>query len=207
MHVVLFGGNFDPPTRAHADVIQQVLLRDLCDELWILPAGDNRYDRSAHASFDHRYAMVTLMIGELALHQKNVRVLEIQNQPEFSRSYTIDVVTALKASSPDVSMSFLIGADRLSSLCTWKSYAQLVRMVDFLVVPRPGTVVGADLLNDLDQDGATVHLLQDADWRRNDVSSSAVRCQLSSGQSAEKDLVKPVFKYILRNNLYASKEI
>ena len=60
---------------------------------------------------------------------------------EFERpgpSYTVHTIEALRKRNPDERLVFIIGADTVPELPTWRDAARLVSMLDWAVVARPG---------------------------------------------------------------------
>jgi nicotinate-nucleotide adenylyltransferase len=56
-------------------------------------------------------------------------------------SYTIDTVRDYVSRFPGVSLFYLIGADHVPLLPTWRDAAELFRLVEFVIIPRPGQTV------------------------------------------------------------------
>lgn len=54
-------------------------------------------------------------------------------------SYAIDTVHAFKMRYPGVDFFFLIGADHVSQLPLWRDAESLATLVEFVVIPRPGS--------------------------------------------------------------------
>lgn len=61
--IALYGGSFDPITKAHVTLVFEVFASGLCDEIWVVPCGDHRHDKTCSASSRHRYAMCQLAFG------------------------------------------------------------------------------------------------------------------------------------------------
>ena len=59
-------------------------------------------------------------------------------------SYTYDTMEALREREPDVQFYFIIGGDMIDSLHTWYRIDELVELVQFVGVKRPGTKAKTD---------------------------------------------------------------
>jgi nicotinate-nucleotide adenylyltransferase len=53
-------------------------------------------------------------------------------------SYTIDTVRAYRTEFPGAQLLYLIGADHVGLLPKWRDAQELARVVEFVVIPRPG---------------------------------------------------------------------
>jgi nicotinate-nucleotide adenylyltransferase len=53
-------------------------------------------------------------------------------------SYTIDTVRDYAARFPEARLFYLIGADHVPQLPKWRAAEELARLVEFVVIPRPG---------------------------------------------------------------------
>ena len=52
-------------------------------------------------------------------------------------SYTIDTVREYEKSAPGSALFYLIGADHIGQVPKWRESAELARLVEFVVIPRP----------------------------------------------------------------------
>jgi len=90
-------------------------------------------------------------------------------------SYTIDTVQHYRrVSSPDSQLFFILGIDAFLEIDTWKSYQDLLAMIPFVVITRPGTGCPAPSGN-REAIGAFLreHIPDDYRW---DASESAFLC-------------------------------
>jgi nicotinate-nucleotide adenylyltransferase len=53
-------------------------------------------------------------------------------------SYTIDTVRAMRARLPGDELAWVIGADQVERLHQWREIGELVRLVEFVALARPG---------------------------------------------------------------------
>jgi nicotinate-nucleotide adenylyltransferase len=146
------------------------------DELWFVPAAVPPHKDRPERAFQRRVRMVERLIGE----DERMRVSAIESQLP-SPSYTIDTVRAFKARHPDVHFRFLMGADSLAALPTWRQAERLAAEIEFLVAPRTGypipevTLRVRERLPQLRVQAIAMPIL--------DVSSTWLRQRLANGRS------------------------
>ena len=114
-------------------------------------------------------------------------------------SYTIDTIRALKDDYPE-GVCFIVGADRLLDITTWREPEALLRSVPFVIAPREG--VSGTQFQRAPFDTACVIPLE---MEEVDLSSSWLRERVARGEGIS-DWVPPVVaQYISENGLYRSR--
>lgn len=191
--IALFGGSFDPPTRGHVATARNVLRSGLVDELWFVPAGDDRYDRTLVVSADARRTMVELLLAEEFAGDSRVKIERAQIDGRLPGSATIDLVDYLKEREPGNTLFFVIGADNIGKITGWKEYERLSHTVRFLAVPRLGDTIAPEL-------PPAVTVLEGGE--PSSASSSEVRRLLAKGEPTDHLLTPEVAEFIRCNNLY-----
>jgi len=79
-----------------------------------------------------------LLMTRLAFRgMRNVEVSQIEIK-RGGISYTIDTVKAMRRRFPGRELFFIVGADTARHIPTWKRYRELLRLVKFAVMARPG---------------------------------------------------------------------
>ncbi|MHC5114421.1 MAG: nicotinate (nicotinamide) nucleotide adenylyltransferase [Planctomycetota bacterium] len=186
--ILLFGGTFDPPHRAHVELPQLVAGKLGCDRIVYIPAA-----ASPHKTDDdttdavHRLAMLRLALGD----RPNVTISTI----ELDRggvSYFVDTLRALRADlGDDVDLRFLVGADQALAFDRWKDPEEILRLATPAVMLRPR------------ED------LPDERWREwivetplIDVSATELREHLRDGRDVSDVLDPAVVEYIRAHGLY-----
>ena len=190
LRIAIFGGTFDPVHRAHLIVAREAADEFELDQVWFVPAAHPPHKAGTSTPFADRFRMVELACRE----DSRFVVSRLEEGVEKSYSYyTIERVRAQLA--PDDQLFFLIGADAFAEIGSWHRAGEVIRMVEFVVVTRPGHDYATP-------DGATVHRLETLALP---VSSSEVRQKLAVGQEA-KELPIAVRAYIRAHHLYQSGE-
>ena len=137
MNIALFGGTFDPIHSGHLRVAEEAARKYCLDRILFVPAGNPPHKVGNHLTpFEHRYVMVSLVCAG-----KRRFVPSLLEAPDGSGrpNYTIATVRKVRKSlGRKDQLFFLIGLDAFLDLPSWKSFRQLLDMVNFIVVSRPG---------------------------------------------------------------------
>jgi nicotinate-nucleotide adenylyltransferase len=190
----ILGGVFDPIHLGHIHLAREIRIKKNLDGILFVPACRPPHrPAEERAPFADRVAMLRLAVVD----HENFEVSAIEEDAGLS-GFTLDTVRELRASYPDVSFCFLIGADNLGSFMTWHQWRQLLKEITLLVGSRPGS--DPAIVKDLPEDAVEL-----VDTGLNDVSSTVVRSVIRQGTDIEKlgRLVpRPVAEYVLENKLY-----
>lgn len=211
--VALLGGSFDPVHNGHVALGAHfcALLRP--DQLRVIPAGAPWQKNGVQASPGQRADMAQLAFAGLGLPI----VLDRQEIARGAPTYSIDTLRQVRAElGPDTALVFLMGADQLQRLASWRDWRALFDYAHFCVAARPGfTLCGPDLpadvaeeftrrLGPLEQIRNTPHgltyLAQDLAV---DISATQIRAALQRGE-ADVPVPAPVLDYIEQHHLYRS---
>lgn len=213
MHLAIFGGTFNPVHYGHLRGAQEVLVSIKADKVIFIPVAKPPHkDTVELASSDHRMEMLRLAIdGEPVLALSDV---------EISRggiSYTIDTINEILALyTPEPTLSLIIGTDSFNELSSWHRYEDILRLVDIVVIGRPGErvetiedVLPVELASSFCYDskvgafvnpkGRTITFLDSAQM---DISSSMIREFVGRGESVRHLTPDKVVDYIEKNALY-----
>ena len=121
----------------------------------------------------------------------------IEGEPEFEvdecellrppPSYTIDTVEEIHRRERDVAIYCLIGEDNVSQLPRWHRFAELEKMVRFVVLDRTGK-----------QPSHSYQLIH----RRIDISATEIRRRVAQNESIRYLIPESVEEIIQREKLY-----
>ena len=153
---------------------------------------------------------------ELCLIHRNVQLQNLRVRmelftihcvPSIDRGgviYTVDTLAALQSKMPDCSLTYLIGADTLRALGTWRRVETVIERCKFLVMMREGeTREGVIRLAGLwASRGAQIDFL---DARKMDISSTQIREYIRKNQPFERLVPEAVADYIRARGLYGAK--
>jgi nicotinate-nucleotide adenylyltransferase len=184
LRLALFGGTFDPIHSAHVTAARAAADRFALDRvLFVAAANPPHKDTSHGATYEDRLRMVELACeGEPRFEASRL-------EEGSAKSYSI--LTIEKVLEPDRHVFFIIGSDAFAEIRTWYRWQDVIRLVDFIVVTRPGHTHEPP-------SGSRIHVLDDIALP---VSSSEIRHELASGHLSP-DLPQPVANYIAQHRLY-----
>ena len=212
--VALLGGSFDPVHEGH--VALAGLFANLIhpDQLRIVPAGRPWQKSGLQASDAQRVAMLELAFGQAPF----AVTIDLQEIEREGATYTVDTLRNVRRDlGPDASIVFLMGADQLHKLDTWREWRQLFALANIAVAARPGFELAAEKLppavaGEVEKRMAPVENLRGTPaglvaivrTLAVDISATQVRNAIRHGGDA-KSLVAPVvLDYIQQHNLYKS---
>ena len=208
----VLGGSFDPVHIGH------VALGELCiktlglSELRVIPAGSPWQKNDLHTSAEHRVEMVRRAFADQA-------VPVTIDQQEISRgalSYTIDTLRALRSElGTEVSIVFLLGADQLQQLHTWRQWQNLFDYAHVCVASRTGFATDAshmhaEVAETFSRRSASPENIRStpcgltylATGLAVDISATQIRTAFASGHEPSLMVPSAVLDYIKQHHLY-----
>jgi nicotinate-nucleotide adenylyltransferase len=207
--VGILGGTFDPFHYGHLGVAEAAERALQLPRVFVITANVPPHRPQPNASAFHRFAMVALAVIDRP-HWRAVD-LELRLPPP---SYTTSTLAKFhdRGYGP-TDLYFIIGADAFADIESWRDYPRILDAANFAVVSRPGSSVGdlrsrlASLADRMAEPGAPIKgrpLIFLIDAQTADVSSTAIRQRIASGESIE-GLVPPrVQQHIEQHGLYTS---
>lgn len=110
-------------------------MRDACmlDSILFIPSGNPPLKEADLAEAGHRYAMVRRAVESNPYF--DVSDMELKRT---ERSYTVTTLLELREEYPEDELFFILGVDAFLDIPTWWQPGQLIRLIDFIVVARPG---------------------------------------------------------------------
>ncbi len=186
---IVYGGAFNPPTRAHLEVYHFLKKHLKVKRFTYLPVS-NAYTKSELASNYHRLNMLKIMTNAYA--DILISDLEIQDQ-EFLGTYQ----SLIRLSDRDFQeTAFVIGADNLKDLKHWKMAESLMSEFRIIVLNREAMDINALIKNDevLHKHKHNFMVFNDFD---SPISSTIFR------ETLDESMVTPeVYEYIKKHGLY-----
>ena len=128
----VLGGSFDPIHNGHLAVASQVQQKLALDQVLFVPTG-NQWQKSSASSPTDRVAMASLAISGIA----GFRVSTV-DVDRAGPTYSVDTLTDLQVQFPGDELFFIVGADALAGMPSWKNYDQLPQLAKIIAVARPG---------------------------------------------------------------------
>src|SRR5271170_5286665 len=134
MKIGLFGGSFDPVHLGHLLVARAAREEAGLGRLFFIPAAQSPFKPDAQPA----PAAERLLWLRLALAGDTTAEVDDQEIRRGGTSYTIDTVRNFAGQHDAAELFYLIGADQTGQLRLWREAGELARLVQFLIIPRPG---------------------------------------------------------------------
>lgn len=185
MRLALYGGTFDPIHHGHLLLARDALEQLALDRVIFLPAALSPHKlASAPASAAVRRAMLAA-----ALADEPGFLLDDSELARPGPSFAIDTVERVRAAHPGARLHYLIGADNLRELHTWRRIDELRQLAEFVVF-------GRDV--ERNPEAAGFRVLP----RRIDISATEIRRRVARGESIRYLVPEPVRALIATHQLY-----
>jgi nicotinate-nucleotide adenylyltransferase len=195
MRLGLYGGTFDPIHLGHLILAEQC--REACtlDRVWLVVAGSPPHKPGGRTAVGHRLEMVRIAIaGHPAFAASDIEA----KRP--GPHYSVETLEAVRRDHPDDELFFLIGADSLADLPSWREPERIARLATIVVVNRPGIEeVDRDRLPDF---GPGSRPLAWVSIPPVGIASSDLRRRLAEGRSIRYMVPRGVEAYIEAHGLY-----
>ena len=182
--IIIYGGAFNPPTKAHYLIAKELINKFNPDTFYFLPVGE-KYNKPGMESFNKRFEMTKLLADKLSRCEVSTK----ENEPTFRGTYYM----LKEFSLIDSDLYFVMGADNLDYLDTWINADELIKTNKFIVLSRKGFDVHS-LVNEKYQNYKDNFTIVEID---NDLSSTIFRTSLN-----KEILLDEVYDYIKENKLY-----
>ena len=191
--VGLLGGTFDPPHNGHLSVALEVRRSLGLDSVLLVPAHvppHKRTDGVTAASL--RLEMVTAAVaGAPGL---DVSAIELERE---GPSFSVDTLRQLRAERPETELAFIVGADQLAEMSSWREPEQIATLSSLVVMNRGALEpVAPDVDCALEWTGVSV--------TPTDVSSTEIRRMVAEGHSVGHLVPREVLRIIEREKLYCN---
>ena len=181
----LYGGTFDPIHHGHLILARDAIERLELDQIIFLPARISPHKLAqSSAPAELRRAMVAAAIADEPRF-----VLDACEMFREGPSFTIDSVEEIRSGHPEAALFYLIGADNLRELHTWRRIDDLRQLAQFVVFGR-----GHESLSG----GFDFPVLP----RRLDISATEIRERVASGRSIQYLVPESVRSIIASHHLY-----
>lgn len=204
----IFGGTFDPVHHGHLETITRVSDKCALERVYFIPAAVPPHRNQPDASAQQRLEMVSLAIADYPRFDVDDRELK-----RATPSYTYDTVKSLRAQDSSRRYCLILGIDSLSGLDSWYRWRELLDLVHFIVVRRPGWEIPQPLpdwwqqsrvefIDELKQFEAGKICLVEVE--PNPVSATEIRYGIAQGIDVSTMMPHSVWDYICTNKLYGA---
>ncbi len=203
MKIGIMGGTFDPIHIGHL-LLGEFAYEDYgLDEIWYLPNGNPPHKQQAEEStLNHRVEMIRQAIRNVPYFK-----LCLHEAKETEHSYTYQTMRELNTLYPENDFYFILGADSLFSIETWKYFREIFPTCTILAAMRDDKDA-ADMRMQIryleEKYGARIRILQAPLL---EISSTTLRERASRGQSVSYMVPDAVAEYIKKNRLYQKRKL
>lgn len=198
----IMGGTFDPIHYGHLILAQNALDTFGLDDILFIPSGTPWLKESTKVlSKNKRVSMTGIAIED------NLRfalsTIEIDRE---GNSYSYETVNELRKMDPDAAYYFIMGADSLLKIESWKCPDLLMKECTILAAVRDDCDQAAlkkQIAYLTEKYGANIEILSAP---RIDISSTQIREMIAEGKSVRYMMPDSVIAFIQRNHLYERSE-
>ncbi len=203
--VAIFGGTFNPIHFGHLSIAEEIRTKFNLDKVIFVPTNlPPHKNPSDLVSARQRWLMTHLATVSNPCFE--VSTFEIDNG---GKSYTIDTIKHFRKHFDEkVKLYFIIGADMLVEIASWKNVGEILQLCHFIAVSRPGYDV-QKIFNQyfLGSKYASIasELMENVlveDVAMFDVSSTTVRQKVREWKSIKYLVPEPVEQFIHNQQLY-----
>jgi nicotinate-nucleotide adenylyltransferase len=215
----IFGGSFDPVHYGHLELARACYEQADLDEVWFTPTAIQPLKHGGPQAEDaDRVEMLRLAIESFAtessepggahhrgamvgprLSQFNCRVCTLEID-RGGYSYTVDTLRQIHEELPEAQLFFLMGADALRDVPSWKEPAEIFRLATPLVVGRAGEP--APELSAILPICTVENQPRQIEMRPMNISSSEIRRRIAASETLEGLVPQAVADYIAARGLY-----
>ena len=133
----LLGGSFNPAHHGHRDISLAALKYLDLDEIWWMVSPQNPLKpMDGMAPFAERLASARAM----ACHPK-IRVTDVESR--LGTQFTADTLKALVTRFPSCRFVWLMGADNLAQISSWRDWTKIFHLTPIAVFDRPTYTIKA----------------------------------------------------------------
>jgi len=198
MKLGILGGTFDPVHYGHllvAETCREVLSLDHIKFIpaRISPLKTDRQPTDGHARAD----MIQLAIAgypEFSVDRRELRRTGV--------SYTVDTLRELASDAETTELYFLMGADSLQDLMSWKDPEEIAKLATLVVCNRPGVSLPSPEQILAWTTPTIASRVQSVTIPGTDVSASDLRDRIRSGRSIRFQTPRSVESFLRQHRLY-----
>lgn len=212
MRLGIFGGTFNPIHYGHLRAAEEVRYKTGLDKVIFIPSGNPPLKTEEIIEASHRYNMVR--IATASNPDFVVSDLEIA---EKEKSYTVNTIKKLREIFPDDELFFILGIDAFLDIPNWWQPYELISMIDFILITRPGFEPSEIVLKSpfvkvssfslSDDNHKCIELISGrkgllVEVTAMDISSTKIRRLLKDNKSVKYLIPEPVEQYIYKHFFY-----
>lgn len=203
--ILIYGGTFDPPHRAHVELPALVAERLSAERIIYVPTSSNPLKDEQPTPARHRLAMLRFALRDCSR-------CEI-NEMELGRdgpAYTVETLEQLRVEyAGNVELRLLLGADAAISFHRWKNPERILDLATPVVMLRPPwdrDAFRAKLLASHSAEQVERWLGWTVDVPVIDIDATLLRTRIAAEEDVSDDLAPAVLEYIREHGLYKDEQ-
>lgn len=194
----IMGGTFNPIHFGHLLLAETAYHQFELDEILFMPTKNPYYKKlTSNVTEEDRVAMVKLAIENNAHFHFSGEELKREGA-----TYTVETLRNLTRKNPETEYYFIMGADSLYHIESWKEPDEILKMAVILVAGRgggPSSSLNSQIEYIENKYDASIFSLNSPML---EISSNDIRRRLRSGESIRYLLPHEVSEYIYAHQLY-----
>lgn len=192
-----FGGSFNPVTKAHIELANQIVEKYDLDKVIFVPVG-NYYIKDELISEKHRYNM--LKIATEKYEMLEVSNIELNQNKNLS---TMEAFSKIEKEFVRIKKYYIIGEDNLIKILSSKDADILIRDYKYIIIKRGVSKINNLIKNDKKLFENINNFIIMENIKHNNTSSTKVRKEIKEKNKNVVEIMdKGVLKYIEENKLY-----
>ncbi|HJT25363.1 MAG TPA: nicotinate-nucleotide adenylyltransferase [bacterium] len=203
--VALFGGTFNPIHYGHLAIAEEVRTKHNLDKVIFVPANLPPH-KEPEDLVDAQRRSVMAYLATVSNPCFEVSTFEVDRG---GKSYTVDTVRHFHhLFGGKVELFFIIGADMLPEIFSWKNIGGILELCRFIAVSRPGydvqKILNQHFLSAQDHSTASKMLerILVEETAMLDISATAIRRRIKEWKSIKYLVPEPVEQFIHNQQLY-----
>jgi nicotinate-nucleotide adenylyltransferase len=192
----IFGGTFDPVHLGHLILVSELRAALGLDRVLLVPNARSPFKTNQEISSESdRIAMLEIAVADTPW--LDVSTIELDRG---GISYTIDTLNQLHQQQPGAKLFFLMGADSLLDLPSWRDPNGILSLAEIAVATRPGVSPDlAPIQSSLPTAKNRIHIIETPLIA---LSSTDIRRRVHARKPITFLVPAPVEHYIAKHGLY-----
>ena len=184
----VLGGTFDPIHNGHLFAANEVAALLNLDQVIFVPTAES-WQKAEFSDAKLRLKMTQLGIRG----NKKFKISSVDIK-RGGATYTVDTLADLQKKYPDAQLVFILGADAVAGMDSWKNAEQLGELAEFAAISRPGY--------SFEQPKSLKAPVLRLEIPALAISASEIRERVKANKPIEYLVPPAVAKFILKHRLY-----
>lgn len=184
----VLGGTFDPIHNGHLFAANEVAELLNLDRVIFVPTAES-WQKTEFSD-----SKLRLKMTELAVRGNKKFKTSAVDITRGGATYTVDTLSDLQAQNPGAQLVFIVGADAVAGMDSWKDVEKLRELAEFVAISRPGY--------SFEQPKSLKVPVLRLEISALNISASEIRERVKANKPIEYLVPPAVAKFILKHRLY-----